>query len=233
MIDIHSHILPFIDDGSSGIQETLQMLESSKKQGVDIIFATPHFSAEKENPEQFLKRRNNSFSKCQFNDMSLPQIQLGAEVAYFNGISQSESIKALCLDNSNLLLLEMPFSPWTNRMVNDVCQLHVRLGIIPVMAHVERYLRQESSSGYIEMLYRNKVMFQCNANFFVSLSTRRKAFSMLRKGMVHFLGSDCHNTDSRPPNLGKSAELIIKKIGVEPLNEINNRANHLLGISSL
>lgn len=87
MIDFHSHILPGIDDGSRDIEMSLRMLESSLRQGVTAIALTPHFYADNDTPERFLKRRDESFRELQRVSGSRPRLLKGAEVYYFPGFS--------------------------------------------------------------------------------------------------------------------------------------------------
>ena len=105
MIDFHSHILPEIDDGSGSAAESLQMLEVSARQGVKLIAATPHFYAAESSPEQFLRRRAKSAGMLQkLLGSALPQVLLGAEVCYFDGISRTEALEGLKLELSALQL---------------------------------------------------------------------------------------------------------------------------------
>lgn len=232
MIDLHAHVLPEIDDGSSGVAESLAMLRESRRQGVDTMVATPHFLADRERPDRFLARRNRAFSRLEPHlTAEMPTLLLGAEVTYFNGMDRSEEVRALCLGDSDLLLVEMPFSPWSSRMVDEVSALGQRLGVVPVLAHIERYLRQEGASGWLDAFADNGVYFQCNGSFFLSFWDRRKALAMLRRGEIHFLGSDCHNMKERAPNLAQARDVIRKKAGDAFLEEIDRRARRRLGLT--
>ena len=97
MIDFHSHVLPGIDDGSSCVEESLDMLRIAKSQGVITMLATPHFYAQNNSVGHFLKDREKSLNKLKacteyMKDDVYPDIKLGAEVCYFNGIGQARYI---------------------------------------------------------------------------------------------------------------------------------------------
>ena len=110
MIDFHSHILPGIDDGSENVETSLQMIAALKEQGVDTICATSHFYATERTPQRFLFRREEAFEALKASlPADAPKILLGAEVLYFPGIAHMEELPELCLEGTNLLLLEMPF----------------------------------------------------------------------------------------------------------------------------
>lgn len=221
MIDIHSHILPGIDDGSQSISESLEMLRLSRQQGVTKIFATPHFSAVKENPTAFLSRRQASAAQLDPDPETMPQLGLGAEVAYFSGMSRCKELQDLCLEGTDLLLVEMPFIPWTDRIVSDVCAIRQQLGLMPVLAHVERYSRGSQMGRYRDLLLQ-EALFQCNAEYFLRMGTKTKALRQLRRGEIHLLGSDTHNLTSRAPKLGEAAAVIRQKLGEEALSRLND-----------
>lgn len=231
MIDLHSHILPKMDDGSANVQETLMMLRESARQGVGIIAATPHFYAHRENPGQFLRRREESFKQIVCEESGMPVILLGAEVAYFNGMSGCEELRDMRIGQSDLLLVEMPFSGWSGRIVDEVCSLKEHLGVIPVLAHVNRYLDKSLFSRYQEQFRRSGVLFQCNAEAFVSFWGGKKAIDMLKKQTIHFLGSDCHDMHSRPPKLGDAALKISSRLGGQVLDELDMFATKMLCLS--
>ena len=208
MTDIHTHILPQMDDGSQSAAESLAMLEESARQGITCIAATPHFYAQENSPAEFLRRRAVSAGLLkEIWNPGLPEVRLGAEVCYFDGMSRSEGMEALCIEGTELLLLEMPFCPWSRRALREVWELQARTGLRVMLAHVERYLRWQTAETW-DMLEGWGVLNQCSASFFLRWQTRHRALKLLRKGRVHMLGSDCHNMKNRPPRLGEALALL-------------------------
>lgn len=200
MVDFHTHILPGIDDGSQSIGESVTLLRMQMRQGVHSVVATPHFYADSTSPEQFLEARNRAWQQLKpYLWPELPEVYLGAEVQYFEGISGVKDIQLLKFQGSDLLLLEMPLQRWTQRMIADVLELNERFGIQIVLAHIERYLTEQPRSVW-QTLRQNGVLMQSNVSFFADWRTRRKAMAMLEKGEIHILGSDCHNKNNRQPN---------------------------------
>lgn len=211
MIDLHSHILPNMDDGSKSTEESIQMLQMAAEQGITHIAATPHFYADKESPENFLKRREESYNRLLqaiSKDSHLPTIHLGAEVRYYEGFSQTKELYDLRIEGMDLLLLEMPFTRWNDRMIQELSHAQQYLGIPIVLAHIERYLNFQPTFGFWKKIEDTDVLIQSNANFFIQKNSRRKALSLLKKGRIHLLGSDCHNCFVRPPNLGKAVSIL-------------------------
>lgn len=228
MIDFHSHILPKMDDGSKSAEESLQMLSALKEQGIDTVVATPHFYANDESVSKFLSRRQVSFETL--NNASpdgMPQIMLGAEVKYYEGISHLEGLKSLCVEGTKLLLLEMPMRRWTEYVLRELIDISCSGNIIPVLAHVERYMSFQQSN-IIDMLSENGVLIQINASFLYGVFTKRKAVSMLGRRTVQFIGSDCHNMSDRPPDIGRAYELIQKKLGKDFSDSFNEYAKNYL-----
>ena len=213
MIDIHTHILPGMDDGSSSLEESLSMARESTRQGVRLLAATPHFYATQEDPNSFLRRREKSLALLEsaWQD-SFPTLLVGAEVRYFDGISRVEKIAHLTLDHTRILLLEMPFTSWSRRMVEEVVELQRSRGLQVLLAHVERYLKDQDGQVW-ETFRQNGVWMQCNANFFLRWQTKRKAQALFKKGEIQMLGSDTHNMTSRPPNLAMARDALVKSLG--------------------
>ncbi len=220
IIDWHSHILPQIDDGSRNLDESIKLLEMLAGQGVERVIATPHFIADKESVPNFVKRRNLAFEKLnQVVGDGMPEVYLGAEVEYYSGISRLADLKSLCIENTNLLLLEMPISPWRETTVNELVNMATTKNVKLILAHIERMLKFQSSDT-IEELVQSGILMQVNASFFTELRTRRKALSLLKRGDIQLIGSDCHNLSSRAPKMDKALDIIKKSLGEEFFNQV-------------
>ena len=207
MIDFHTHILPEMDDGSESVEESIQMLDLSAGQGVKWMVATPHFYADREDPKTFLERRHEAHVRLEQGiggREDLPKIMLGAEVRYYEGISQSKELQNLKIEDSNLLLLEMPFIPWSDRMLHEL-----------VLAQKQSGLEQTG------------VLIQSNANFFIQNRTRKKALHLMEKGRIQFLGSDCHNMTLRRPNMGEAAAVLTERFGNDALKWLEEQKSFL------
>lgn len=228
MIDIHSHILPGMDDGSSSTAESVQMMRTLAQQGVQQVVATPHFYAFQDRLDTFLSRRESAEAAIRSVwEPGFPQMTLGAEVYYFNGISRTEELELLKLSGSELLLLEMPFSTWTEHMIAELLELQARRNVTVLLAHIERYLSLQKAAVWHRLLEQG-VLMQCNASFFLNRRTKRKALRMLREGKIHFLGSDCHNMTTRPPRIGDAMEVIVAALGDAARQSLEQKAAMLL-----
>ena len=212
MIDFHTHLLPRMDDGSKSVEESMTMLESLRAQGVRKVIATPHFYANDESVDRFIARRDAAYSMLKEEWKDIPEIILGAEVRYYDGISRLPDLKKLRVENSRLLLLEMPFASWTEYSIREIIDIAVQGKIIPVLAHIDRYLPMLKKS-VLPRLLDSGVLIQANTSFFDGRFSRYKALNMVKTNQIHFIGSDCHNLTDRIPDTSKAFDRIRKKFG--------------------
>lgn len=236
MIDFHAHILPKTDDGSKNTEESIEMLKMEAKQGITRVIATPHFYAQYDSPEKFLKRRNAAFDRLtqaiNEQEEQLPCITLGAEVYYFNGISSSSVVEEMKIEGTSNILIEMPPSPWSKSMLSELEDIYSNFRITPIIAHIDRYINRFNAASVIESLSKLNVIIQANADFFISRFTRKLALSLLDDGVINLLGSDCHNTKNRVPNLGTAMQIITDKLSENALNKIKQTQQELFNSES-
>lgn len=231
MIDFHSHVLPEMDDGSGSVQESLQMLKLSWKMGVDTIVATPHYYAEDESIENFIDRRrekNEMLMRFLEGERDIPQIILGAETAFFSGIGREKNISKLCIGGTKYLLLEMPFAEWTSLTLKEIRGLTANRGIIPIIAHVDRYVPVHLRNGNVKELLNLGAVVQVNGDALTKGSHKRMIMKMISKNEAHLLGSDCHNMNENPPNLDFACKQISGRLGESRLRKIDEMGRSVL-----
>lgn len=230
MIDIHTHILPELDDGSESVDESIKMLDMLSNQGVDTVVATPHFYIDRTNPEEFLTKRAESFEKlkAKLDDFpKRPQIALGAEVQFYPEITSLENIELFCIGQTKYILIEMPFFPWNRYVYQVLSELSMSRLIVPVIAHIERYLGFMNEKETLFKLKEAGALIQINSSFLYNRSTKRQAINLIKKDEISFLGSDCHNTINRIPDLADGINVIQKKLGESGFKLINYREQKL------
>lgn len=233
LIDFHSHVLPGIDDGSDSVDTSIAMLRMEAEQGVTHVVATPHFYPHRDRPEEFLARRSRAEEKlrremAKHND--LPQLIIGTEVYFFPGIGQSEALPLLTFGKKECIMIEMPQSSWTEAMYQELRQVHGQLGLVPVIAHVDRYLSALRNPCLMKRLEAMPVIVQANASFFLGRGTACQALRMVKAGKIHLLGSDCHNLQDRCPNLGAAVQRIREYAGEQYVEEICSCGRSLLNV---
>ena len=123
VVDFHSHILPGVDDGSPNVERSIQMLHKEMEQGIGHVVATPHFYAQHDRPEAFLRDRARA-ERMLREEMArhphMPELSVGAEVYFFNGISDSDILSELTIDRKRYILIEMMQPPWPERVYREL-----------------------------------------------------------------------------------------------------------------
>lgn len=231
MVDFHSHILPGIDDGSPSRGVSIEMLCMEAQQGITHVVATPHFYAQEDKLEHFLQRRDRAEQELR-SEMEkhpgLPELSIGAEVSFFRGISQTEFLHELKIRGTNSILIEMPAPPWNEATCSELRAIWERQRLVPIIAHIDRYIGPWRTHHIPEQLSRLPVLVQANAEAFTERHYERLMLRLLKRDCVHLLGSDCHNVADRKPNLAEAIERIGAKLGADALARIHTYENRVL-----
>lgn len=227
LIDFHSHVLPGVDDGAADLDVTKELLLSEKEQGVSLVVATPHVYREASIAD-FLMVRENALSMVRENLGSfVPEVIAGAEVELYCGLSQTEDVRKLCIGETNYMLIEMPFSYWNDWYYDELDAL-MRMGIIPIIAHLDRYLASVDDLRNIEKLLGKNLIIQINAESMLYFSFRRIFKELYKRGVSLILGSDCHDPKRRPSHMAKAAKIIKRRYGVAYLDSMMDMAAMIL-----
>lgn len=213
MIDFHTHILPNMDDGSKDLKQSLEMLSMLEKQNVKLVCLTSHFYANKESIDSYIKRRNDAFAKISYKGNM--KIVLGCEIHYYRGISESEDIDKLCLEGTNILLIELPFEYRINEnIINEIISLKNK-GYKVVLAHFERY---NFSVNELNRFKKSGILLQANCEYIIGSFFNSNGIKLLKDGLIDFIGSDCHNLESRKPNYLDAIIKMKSKLGDDFVN---------------
>lgn len=224
LYDLHAHILPGVDDGCRDCAESLQILSEMKRQGICGAAATPHYYP-KESVAQFLARREAAIGSLELaireSKAEVPQLCYGAEVAYREGISREDELEQLCLGHSRYILLELPFARWEAGVFRDLEIISQVRGLIPIIAHIERYLHYQDHKTRKQLSELN-LLIQMNAEYYLDPMTRRKARKLIKKELVQVLGSDTHNVSHRPPNLAEGiVQMRNDRVNTDEMEQMN------------
>ncbi len=229
MVDFHSHILPGVDDGSKDVNESIEMLKKSSEMGITTIIATSHcLPSDDDAVADFLRVRDEAYSALMAEICSkkykLPHIIKGAEVHLTEGISKIANLKDLCIEDTDYILLELPYQKWNDTIFEEIYHL-IRRGFRPILAHLDRYMRFEKQ--FSELLSLN-VLCQINASAFLGRRSRRRLLPLFRNDSVHVIGSDMHNLTTRPQNLLEAYNIIESKFGWEYVDFLKNNCERII-----
>lgn len=220
LLDFHAHILPTADHGSSSLEQSLRQLDIARKHGVSRIVATPHFYPDRHSLEQFLTRRSASWSMLSTaREVGAPLVALGAEILICDGIERLDGLEKLCIEGTNILLLELPFSLFKLGYRDSVYRL-IKSGFNVVLAHIDRY-----DPADIELFLECGAKAQLNAFALSGLTVPSYIKDWARSGAVIALGSDIHSDDKRAYRAFKKAKSRLEKLGA--LDYIIDQSNNL------
>lgn len=203
--DIHTHILPGIDDGAKDLEEAKDLLLLSHSQGIRSLWLTPHYYAQSETIDLFLEKREQSFRLIKpYLDAQNFNYRLGAEVYLSSVLLNFIGLDRLCISGTDFLLIELPYQGYSvEQQINMIKQLIEDYPVRIILAHVDRYdfLRREKNlKKFLEL----GVELQLNLSFLDHPGRQRKKWlEYLRLGHIRFLGTDTHNMRGRRPIVDK------------------------------
>lgn len=233
LIETHCHILPEIDDGASSLEMSLEMVERLKGQGAEKIIVTPHYYSDSISLADFVKKRNAAYERlCRALPPDSPQIIPAAEVYISKYLFGNDDLSEICAGSTKYAFIEHPFSEdFSDRALERLSSLIIDYGITPVLVHIERYRSLMDDTDTLDELIDLGCLTQVNISSFADAhrSIRKKLFKYLESGRISFIGSDCHNTSTRPPDYQGGAKEIVKKLGEEKLAELTENANRIFG----
>lgn len=190
IVDFHTHILPEVDHGCDTVETALKQLKLAKSAGVNRIVLTPHFYPHIDSLDEFLQKRSAAYGKLietiGENTADYPDVRLGCEVLVCEGISKLPKIEELCISGTKTLLLELPFSDFSRKIVDDVENL-IDSGFEVVLAHADRYAKEN-----IAKLLTVGAKLQLNADALACIFVPKSLKRWLSSECVVAIGSDIH-----------------------------------------
>lgn len=214
MIDLHTHILPQIDDGAKDVSVSAEILRQEQAQGVTQVVLTPHYYGTCD-VKEFLSLRKQALERLQ---AVLPPditVRLGAEV-HFTGVNDPsyETICALAIEGTKYVLFELPFlTDWQEHLLEKIGDFLSETGYVPVIAHIERYAEVLKKPALVAEFARMGCLIQMSTGAFLKKSTASFAVAALKNGLVHAFGTDTHNADHRAPDY-TAAKAAVEKAGL-------------------
>lgn len=225
MFDIHTHLLPGIDDGSKNLQDTQAMFSIINQSGVKTVVATPHYYHNM-SVEDFIQIRNDAFVSVE-NLPERPEIVLGAEVWLEYGMHKNEKLRELCIGDTDYMLIEMPFVKWNKWVYDELFKISAKHEVNIIIAHLERYINLVKMDD-IYRLCDMDVKIQVNVDRLGGVFFKSPAEKLMKKGLVDFIGSDCHNTTTRKPCMEKAKKRICSLFGDDYFDMLMKNAENML-----
>jgi protein-tyrosine phosphatase len=218
MIDFHTHTLPYADHGCDGEETARLQLAAAVEAGVEALCVTPHFYPHRHTLEIFREKRRVGLSALETIEEK-PLLLHGAEVLLCEEMHRMEGIRELCIGEGNVMLLEMPNRPFSRELADTVRGIE-GLGIVPVLAHIERYPTQQRLAA-LDVCPR----VQMNLEGMTGLLQKGFARKMAELGLLYAVGSDMHGKGEPYRRLAAA------KRALGPLwEDVQRRTKKLLGL---
>lgn len=227
MIDFHSHIIPNIDDGSSSLEESVNLIKEAEKAGFTAIISTSHYieGYYDYNQEERKKYLENLYN-AENNDKNV-KLYLGSEIYITEDMFELiEQEKASTINNSRYILFELPMNSKTF-LAKEIVYRAIEKGYLPIIAHPERYTYVQEDINYARELSNMGALFQSNYGSIIGMygnHAKKTIYKLLEDDLIQFLGSDVHREGqiyNKVPKILKKLEKVISKKKIEELTQIN------------
>jgi len=228
-VDIHSHILPHIDDGARDVDEALDMLRMARQDGTSAIVATPH--SDRATPEHIRIATQSLRSEAQAANLRI-DILVGCEVKFSADLaSDYREGRLLTINDGPYALVEFSFRhAWTSLVHTSLYALQMA-GATPVIAHAERYPAVQENPGILLEFIGMGIPIQINAGSLLGtdgIENQRTAELLVNAGMVHLLASDGHRRDQRKPLLKASFDRLGELTGADVVHRVEQNAVRII-----
>jgi protein-tyrosine phosphatase len=218
VIDLHTHILPAVDDGVDTEDEAVEFARVAREDGVKTIVATPHcregfYFVDRDEVQQHVARLRARLERERLDVELLP----GAEVHLAPELPErvKDGRAPTLADNGRTLLLELSLSQYPVELPNVLFQLGLA-GVVTLFAHPERIRYFQDDVRRYEELVQMGAWGQVTTGSITGRfgdSAREFSEELLQKGLVHVIASDAHNVRGRPPRLREAVEAAAGLVG--------------------
>ncbi|MFK5952977.1 MAG: tyrosine protein phosphatase [Desulfobacterium sp.] len=217
MIDIHTHILPGIDDGASSMAVSVAMARMAASEGVRAMVATPHafdgvYNSQKKDVINGCRELNEALKHegVPVEILSGQEVHLTPEL-----LENIDARRVLTLNYSQYLLIELPMHVLPRYLPEMIRSIRHR-DLVPIIAHPERNPVLMSRMALVEELHYCGALLQVTAGSLAGMfgrDVKKCAVFLAKEGLVHFLGSDAHAATGRTPSMAKGMAKMRKVTG--------------------
>jgi len=232
MIDIHNHILPFMDDGANDWEQALQMAQRAVDDGIRSVIATPHHANGKYMNEAAEVRARIAVLKDRLDTNGIDlEVLEGQEIRVYDRLLEDmDRGSLLTLGGSRYLLIELPSSSIPRNAEELIYELGI-MGTIPIIAHPERCSPIAESPDRLRRLVEAGAFAQLTAQCVSGergSKLQKISLEMIRTGLAHFVATDAHDTSRRPFVLSQSYACVEKEIGESAVSYLQKNAENLV-----
>lgn len=233
MIDLHSHILPGVDDGAKTLDDALAIARMAEDDGIEVMACTPHFMPGMyDNEAKDIRARVRQLNAVLEREGFNLALVVGSDAHVRpDFVEKLRAGEILTLHDSRYVLVEPPHQVMPQRLEDLFFNISVS-GYVPILTHPERLKWIETGYPVVESLARSGVWMQITAGSLSGRFGKRPQYwaqRMLSEGLVSILATDAHNTKSRPPLLAEAYETARSEVGdEEALHLVRTRPEMIL-----
>ncbi len=227
MVDLHTHILPEIDDGAKSLEVSLQLLQAEQENGVDTVALTPHYVPDEEPVEEFVARRSESLQRLTAAYDGSVKFVLAAEVMYSGDLLERD-LQPLCYAGTDTILIELLPQYYPPEFEQTLFRIR-SMGYLPVIAHVDRYPFILHNPRLLYDWVSSGCYCHVNAG---GLQHNKKILQFVKAGirhdLIHAIASDTHSVHNRPPNVKSAYAVLEKQLGHDEVLRLQQNAEMLV-----
>jgi protein-tyrosine phosphatase len=217
MVDLHLHLLPGIDDGSPTLDISIAMARMAASDGITHSIATPHASHRYSFDPAVNLERLNELREALAQEAIPLNLATGCDfhISYDNVQDAIEHPKKYTLNGTDYLLIELPDHGLSPNLTETFYELRLA-GMIPILTHPERNPTLQKDPSRLADWLRDGMLLQVTTSSVLGnmgKSAQRLAHQLLRDRWVHFLATDAHNIERRPPLMREAMEFVAEKYG--------------------
>ncbi|AAK80985.1 protein-tyrosine phosphatase [Clostridium acetobutylicum] len=214
MVDIHSHIIPGIDDGSNSLETTLNMMSIAKEAGVTKMVATSHYYRGKfENSISVIEKKANELNYT-LKEKGVDIDVIPGQEVFIDNYTLKDYKEGIIgtINNTDYMLVEFDMMSLGENAIDTLYELQIK-GIKPIIAHPERYTYIQKDIYKINELMDENIYFQVNAGSIEGLfgkTVQKTALKLVEEGVISFIASDAHSAGKRCPGYEKALHDLTK-----------------------
>jgi len=229
IIDLHTHILPGLDNGAQTIEDAINIVEIENKNDVSILVATPHYYPKEMSIDDFIEKRNSAYEKLlqESAHIALPSIRLGAQVHYDSSLLSYENIYELCIENTDYMLLDLPNDKISNDLINELEILCSTCNISPIITHFDRLYKNNEFEA-IQALMDLNVLGEMDTFAFLNIAEEKMIKQLLRNEYINVVSSDIHNAVDKTISIKNISDYLHKKRKKKFFNRLMQNAKFIL-----
>ncbi len=221
-VDLHTHILPSVDDGAENFKESLQMLRIAEKNGTTDIVVTPHYLTKDARGQKFGKSELlavfDAFKKAVGEKMPSMNLYFGAEMFAVSNIEEIiADNRLITINDTHYVLLEFGFEDHPSRALGVTTAL-AKSGYTPIIAHPERYTFIQRNPREIIKFLEQGAYLQVNSTSLAGYNgstAQDVALSFLENNLAAIIASDSHSTYQRIPDLSEAYSFVSSNFSFE------------------